>query len=211
MTDSLSLADLVASRLCHDLVGPAGAVAAGLELLDDPSGVDPEAMDLIRMSAAQLNNRLAFFRLAFGKADAGSVGLADVRRILERFHGETVEVHWHDAVGLQRDSLPRAVARMLMQATMVAQSAILRNSAISTQIAGTENGIALGILAEGEGGRMDEAMVRILTGAAGEADLTPALLPALMLARSCDRHNCDLQFDPREGETEIAIMVPGFI
>ena len=42
MTIDLRLADLVASRLCHDLVGPAGAVAAGLELLEQPSDMDPE-------------------------------------------------------------------------------------------------------------------------------------------------------------------------
>lgn len=206
MANASRLSDLAASRLCHDLVGPAGAVAAGLELLDDPSDMDPEAMDLIRMSAAQLNSRLAYFRLAFGRADSGSVRLEEVRRILEKFHRETVEVDWHPPVDLATDSMPRVVARVLLLASMVAQSAILRNSRLSTRIAGTGDAIALGVLAEGQGGRMDGAMQRVLGGEIGDDDYVPAMLPALLLAILCEESGFQMQFDARDGETEIAVL-----
>jgi histidine phosphotransferase ChpT len=206
MANASRLSDLAASRLCHDLVGPAGAVAAGLELLDDPSDMDPEAMDLIRMSAAQLNSRLAFFRLAFGRADSGMVRLAEVRRILESFHSESVEVEWHPPVDLVSDSVPRIVARVLLLASMVAQSAILRNSSLSTRIAGAGDGVALGVLAEGQGGRMDDAMQRVLAGDLQDDDYVPAMLPAILLAILCSESGFQMQFEAREGETEIAVL-----
>lgn len=63
--DALRLMALVCSRLCHDLVGPAGAIANGLELLDEPASRD-QALALTRTTSGQLNRRLAFYRRAWG-------------------------------------------------------------------------------------------------------------------------------------------------
>ena len=66
--DDLRLAALVCSRLCHDLVGPAGAIANGLELMADPA-LAAEALTLTQTTSAQLNRRLAFYRRAYGTGD----------------------------------------------------------------------------------------------------------------------------------------------
>jgi len=66
--DTLRLAALVCSRLCHDLVGPAGAIANGLELMDDPA-MAGRALELTATTSAQLNRRLAFCRRAWGTGD----------------------------------------------------------------------------------------------------------------------------------------------
>ena len=66
--DGLRLTALVCSRLCHDLVGPAGAVANGLELMAEPA-MAGEALKLTRSTSAQLNRRLAFYRRAYGTGD----------------------------------------------------------------------------------------------------------------------------------------------
>src|SRR5258708_6385053 len=72
--DSLELAALLCSRVCHDLISPVGAIVNGLEVLDDnPKPDDREfALDLIRKSAKTASARLQFCRLAFGAA--GSAG-----------------------------------------------------------------------------------------------------------------------------------------
>ena len=50
---AMDLAALLCSKVCHDIISPVGAIANGLELLDE--GQDKEmseiAMDLIRSSA----------------------------------------------------------------------------------------------------------------------------------------------------------------
>ena len=70
----LDLAALVSSRICHDIISPVGAIANGLELMDEETDQDmrEQAMDLIRKSATQASAKLQFARLAFGAA--GSAG-----------------------------------------------------------------------------------------------------------------------------------------
>ena len=72
--DTLELAALLCSRVCHDLISPVGAIVNGLEVLDDnPKPEDRDfALDLIRKSAKTASARLQFCRLAFGAA--GSTG-----------------------------------------------------------------------------------------------------------------------------------------
>lgn len=65
------LAALVASRLCHDLVSPLGAIGNGIELLQlsqpGPTVGSPE-LALVAESVAAARARISTFRLAFGQA-----------------------------------------------------------------------------------------------------------------------------------------------
>lgn len=61
----LQLAELMASKLCHDLVGPVGATANGAELLSDIT-MEDEALALTAASASQAAKILQYYRLAFG-------------------------------------------------------------------------------------------------------------------------------------------------
>ena len=56
------LASLLCSRLCHDLVGPVGAVASGVEMLEleDDADMRAEAIRLVGLSASQAIARLRF-------------------------------------------------------------------------------------------------------------------------------------------------------
>ncbi len=51
----LDLAALLCSRVCHDAVGPVGAIVNGLELLDEDDSAETRemALELIRKSARQ--------------------------------------------------------------------------------------------------------------------------------------------------------------
>ena len=72
--EPLELAALLCSRVCHDLISPAGAIVNGLEVLED--GGDEEtkkfALDLIKKSAKTASARLQFCRIAFGAAGSAS-------------------------------------------------------------------------------------------------------------------------------------------
>ena len=70
--DDLRLSALLCTRLCHDLIGPAGAVVNGVELLTDlPGAVDEEVLELIRHSAGETTRRLKYFRVALGIPSEG--------------------------------------------------------------------------------------------------------------------------------------------
>lgn len=70
MPDGQDLAALIAGKLCHDFISPAGAISSGLDLLKDPSAQDmrDDAMGLIEASAAKMIALVAFARVAFGAA-----------------------------------------------------------------------------------------------------------------------------------------------
>ena len=70
MQDKPDLAALIASRICHDLISPLGAIGNGVELLAmEPGGTRPE-MALISESVANANARIRFFRICFGQASS---------------------------------------------------------------------------------------------------------------------------------------------
>ena len=56
--DSLDLAALLCSRVCHDVISPVGAIVNGLEVLEDDSDASMRdfALDLIQKSARQASD-----------------------------------------------------------------------------------------------------------------------------------------------------------
>ena len=70
----LEFAALISSKICHDVIGPVGAIYNGLEILDEDDNVDAQnyALTVIRNVTQQASARLQFARFAFGAA--GSAG-----------------------------------------------------------------------------------------------------------------------------------------
>ncbi|MGE0407672.1 MAG: histidine phosphotransferase family protein [Amphiplicatus sp.] len=69
--DAVALSALLASRLCHDLINPIGALGSGLEVLDDPDmdqTMRAAALDLIRSGGEKSVALLKYARLAYGAA-----------------------------------------------------------------------------------------------------------------------------------------------
>ena len=70
----LELAALISSKICHDVIGPVGAIYNGLEILDEDDNQDAQsyALSVIRNVTEQASAKLQFARFAFGAA--GSAG-----------------------------------------------------------------------------------------------------------------------------------------
>lgn len=61
---------MIASRICHDLVSPMGAIGNGLELLELSQTTSGPELELISQSIASATARLRFYRIAFGTVSA---------------------------------------------------------------------------------------------------------------------------------------------
>jgi histidine phosphotransferase ChpT len=82
----LELAQLLCTRLCHDLAGPIGAVAAGVELIGgDPGAADSETLGLIGSSSAAASSKLKFIRAVLGAAG----GALDMESLLDGYLSAT--------------------------------------------------------------------------------------------------------------------------
>lgn len=164
----LRLAQLVCSRLCHDLAGISGAIANGIELAAESSpGADAEALALVGQSARQVNARIAFFRAAFG-ANPPAQALADAAVLTEGYLAG-------GAVGLEPIAGPAARARLTPEGvrlalvlTMVAVGCLPRGGVIQIHAAELAEGVGLSLTATGKG-----AVVRPEVAAALEGRLAP--------------------------------------
>ena len=85
--NEIEFSALMVSRVCHDLVGPLGAVVNGLEVLEDErdAAMRDDAIKLVTSSANQALARIQFMRIAFGAA--GSAGaeldLGEIGRLID--------------------------------------------------------------------------------------------------------------------------------
>lgn len=98
-TAAETLAALVGSRICHDLVSPLGAIGNGVELLMMSGTTAGPEIALIAESVTNANARIRFFRIAFGAAAAGqSVARAEIRSILDDMtRGGRLMIDWQVA------------------------------------------------------------------------------------------------------------------
>ena len=68
----LRVIELLAARLCHDLIGPVSAIGNGVELLaDDDPEFAKEAALLIADAVKKASRRLQFHRFALGHSGGG--------------------------------------------------------------------------------------------------------------------------------------------
>ncbi len=108
--DPIRLSALVASRLCHDLISPIGAIGNGLELLGMAGPETGVERSLIGDAVTQANARLRFFRIAFGMADSTHrLGPAEVEGVLRDVtRSSRVQIDWQVPVDLPRAEVRRA-------------------------------------------------------------------------------------------------------
>jgi len=88
----LELAALISSKICHDVIGPVGAIYNGLEILDEDDDAEAKnyALNVIRNVTEQASARLQFARFAFGAAgSAGAmIDLGTAEQISRGFIGQ---------------------------------------------------------------------------------------------------------------------------
>src|SRR5438270_2217130 len=123
--EPLELAALLCSRVCHDLISPAGAIVNGLEVLEE--GGDEEtkkfALDLIKKSAKTASARLQFCRIAFGAAGSAvaQVDTGDAETMARGFiEDEKTKLTWN----VPRALLPKNHVKLLLNMLVIATQTI---------------------------------------------------------------------------------------
>lgn len=163
--EGLDLAALVASRVCHDVISPVGAIVNGLELMED--GADQAttelALDLIRKSARTASARLQFCRIAFGAA--GSAGSAidtrDAHQVSTNFlNDDRTTVDWH----IPPAFLPKNRVKLLLNLLMLAAGAIPRGGVIKVEMTGEGDTAGFAILVTGLNARIPPHANELLAG-----------------------------------------------
>jgi histidine phosphotransferase ChpT len=151
----LRLAELLAARLCHELVSPVGAIANGVEILAEEPGFAREAGALIEQSAREARRRLQFYRLAYG-ATADVTADAARKASLDLFADGKIACDWPvDAV--LRDGSAKLVCNLLV----VAAETLPRGGRVVLAIGAGES--LLSVTASGVEARLTAAVAELLT------------------------------------------------
>ncbi|AXS41751.1 histidine phosphotransferase family protein [Breoghania sp. L-A4] len=184
----LDLAALVASRVCHDIISPVGAITNGLEVLDEEGNEDMRefAMDLIRKSARQASAKLQFARLAFGAA--GSVGaeidLGDAQSVTEGYMaGEKADLEWV----VPRLLMAKNQVKLLMNLVLIANQCVPRGGSIKVELEEGGEKPLFRLTAKGLNARIPVAVPDLLNDEEVERVDAHAVQPAYtgLLARDC--------------------------
>ncbi len=108
---SETLATLIGSRLCHDLISPIGAIQNGLELMSMAGAADTSAeIELIQDSCASAAARIRFFRVAFGSAgDAQKMSRKETVATLDGLcKGTRMQADWRPIDDMRRTEVQLA-------------------------------------------------------------------------------------------------------
>ncbi len=196
----LKLAEMLASRLCHDLVNPIGAVANGVELLSEfCDTMQKDALDLVASSAERAMKRVAFFRVAYGFAghDEGQ-SILDVRGLTEGFlAGGKVALDWPSRPEDASTGLPRSGLKLVLALVSLAAESLPRGGTVSVAVESPSGAV---VTASGAGARIEASSEAIL--AAFKAGRTPEpeaieakSVGAAYAARLAREVGADLAFD----------------
>jgi histidine phosphotransferase ChpT len=164
----LKVAQLLCSRLCHDLVGPAGAVNAGLELLQE-DGTAVDALDLAARSGLQTTGRLTFYRMAFGFGGGETVRLGEVRDLAAALVADgAVALDWPVDAAAEGSAIAKGAARLLLNLLLLGVDCLPRGGTLGVRIADLDEGLGIAMTAAGEGARLrpelGAAMARTVQG-----------------------------------------------
>ena len=208
--------EIFSARICHDLVGPVGAISNGVELLaeGDMSG-DPEVIALIADSARGASRRLQFFRTAFGAGNTVSGGqpLEGARALaMDYFAGGKIRLVWpvpNSALEVRAD---RRAARLLLNLLLVAGDCLPRGGVVPVDaVPAPDGGLAVAIRAEGVQARIIDEQRSILAAPEAAPDAPPSsprAVPAWLAALHLSLGAAALAIEDTDGAVSFALRLP---
>ena len=162
----MDLAALLCSRVCHDVISPVGAIANGLELLDDDNDEETKsiAMDLIRSSAKNASAKLQFARIAFGAAGSAGADIdtGDAENVAKAFFEseKKIDLEWH----AERALMGKNRVKLLLNLLLVSLGAIPRGGVIKAQIIDANATPSFIVTCSGKKARVPPIFLDLLSG-----------------------------------------------
>lgn len=163
------LLEAVVARLCHDLIGPVGAVHNGVELAEESETAD-EAQEMIGMvkdSAKQAWGRLAFFRAAFGSGGGqDSWSGADIKQLLNgALATKRLSFDVSGALANPDFELDLERARVAFGLAMATSESMPRGGVVTVLAGGDVDAPMLAVMGEGDRGEIRDEAEAALAGA----------------------------------------------
>ena len=162
----LDLAALVASKICHDAIGPMTAIGFGLDVLDEDDDEEQResAVGMIRKGVGQITAKLQFARLAFGAAGSSGfeIDLLEARKVAEGYveSDKKHNVEWNSSVA----AMPKNNVKLLLNLIVIAVSTVPRGGVITVSIEGDKDKPSITFKTAGEKARIPVGVMDLING-----------------------------------------------
>lgn len=193
---SASVLELLASRICHDLVSPVGAINNGVEFMEE-MGDDPEqrreAINLIAHSATQASAKLMAFRIAYGAGGRdNNIKPEDVQKAFSQLISGDGKISqtWDPYGNLGPKPLPYGFCKMLMCGLMLAAECLVKGGYVSVRPGEEPNQTA--IIAEGKDVLIRDNVEAALKQEISPEDLDPRLVHPYAISVIADHYGYKL-------------------
>ena len=213
MLVDLRVVQLLCSRLCHDLVGPAGAVNAGLELMGDDGVATNEALALVELSAQQVARRLAFYRLAFGLGgeSGGTSAVSDTRKLIDGFlSGGKVSLDWpaDASIDAQR-RVSGAAIKLVLNLALLGVEALPRGGSLSVRFADLPDGMGIAMTAFGNNACFKKELRNAMSPNVAPDELSVRTAQGYFSARLAEQLATSIEIsEGPDGSVRLAAVVP---
>ncbi len=209
MLVDLRVAQLLCSRLCHDLAGPVGAVNAGLELLEESVAKGDDALHLVGCSADQIRCRLAFLRLAFGLGTTGgsTMELDAVRSLsADLLNDGGVTLDW---APYPERAVSAAGAKLLLNLILLGVDCLPRGGTLGVRFADLPEGLGVALTAAGHRARLTDIQMAALVIDAPADELSAQNIHAHLATRLAQSLGVAIEVSTRaDGAVQLAVLVP---
>ncbi len=185
--DELVFSALMCSKVCHDLISPVGALANGLEVLeeDDDEEMKAHAMALINSSAQTASAKLQFARMAYGSAGGlgAQIDIQEAGKVAKNlYEDDRRKVNWD----LPAQTADKDLVKLMLNLLHIACEAIPRGGEVEIRMIEVEGAKVLEVKAAGPRARYSDEVREAVEGRLEESELTArSIQPSLtgLLAR----------------------------
>ncbi len=208
---------LLSSRICHDIIGPAGSLNFSFDILkeESPKGnnVDnKEAMDMINTSVYSLIAKLEFFRMSFGSASIaeGEAGLSRVKELIfNLFKEKDVNIKWtKDIDKAMLDFAKNDYFKLTLNVFLMIFYCLQRSAEITIYAKKINNSLGVAIGVKGVGVKLGIDNIQALRFEVLEKDLTPRNIQSYFTALLSKNIDAKLEAkDNMQGEIQFAYIL----
>lgn len=140
MAKDVSLAELVAVRICHDLSGSIGAISNGIELFNESedASLKNQSMNLVEISSKDAISKVIFFRHAYGSAGNSETDFSKLKEFSNKFlEQRSIKTIWdtHDT----SEKISSVFAKIISNMILMAANAIIGAGELIVETSANEN------------------------------------------------------------------------
>ncbi len=197
----ISVLELLASKICHDLISPIGAINNGLEFMQDMGDdAGPEAAELVAFSAQQASAKLQAYRMAYGEGGADSnIKPEDAHKAIESIVSAENKIRqdWDPHGDIGHEERPTGFCKVLVCGLLLGMEGLPRGGILAVSKSDSAQTV---ITASGEGAGFRGNVKDALTLGIPPSALEPKDAHAYMTGLMARKYGFHVQFDNGDDE-----------